>query len=212
MKIHKDIEQQTTAWFELRRWVVSGTGLKSANWWKVAQLTKMYELIAENYIEEEDLNKFEIMERGNELENVAKLFFEEIMDKKVEEVGFITKNSRHWLSPDWIIKTWEVYWEALEIKCPRWKNYVKYLIEDKIPKEYFNQVLNYFMVMEDLETLYFMIYNPDVVNWLKEYHIITVTRKELQKDIDKAEIKLKDFRIKWEELENNLLNKQKWQK
>jgi len=38
----------------------------------------MYELIADEYILEEDLNKFEIMERGNILEDVAKLFFEDI--------------------------------------------------------------------------------------------------------------------------------------
>lgn len=205
MKIYRDIIQQEPEWFELKKGKISGTSLKSVTGWAAAQETQMYELIADEYILEEDLNKFEIMERGNILEDVAKLFFEDITWKKVEEVWFILRDDQHWLSPDWIIKTWEVYWEAVEIKCPRGKNYVKYYIEGIIPKEYKSQVINYFLVMEDLELLHFMIYNPDVINWLSEYKIIEVTRVELQKEIDKAEEKLADFKTKWNTLKDNLL-------
>ncbi len=111
------------------------------------------------------------------------------------------------MSPDWIIKTWDVYWQALEIKCPRWKNYVKYYLENKIPDEYKNQVVNYFLVMEDLECLHFMIFNPDTINRLKHYKIIEVTRADLEVPIRKAEEKLADFKKNRNTLKDNLI---KW--
>jgi len=66
----------------------------------------MYELIAQEYIEEEDLNAWEIMDRWNQLEDIAKLFFQDITWKEVEEVWFIEKDDQHGLSPDGIIKNW----------------------------------------------------------------------------------------------------------
>ena len=126
------------------------------------------------------------------------------------KVWFILKEKWLGLSPDWIIdscgwlsdKPW--YTKAIEIKCPRWKNYIKYLLEDKIPDEYKWQVVNYFVVMEDLEELDFIIYNPDCSEEIKSLHIINVTREELQEDINKASKKLKDFKKQWDELDNNL--------
>ena len=205
MKIIRDIIQQTPEWFELKKGKISGTSLKSVTWWSKAQLTQMYKLLAEEYINEEDLNAWEIMERGNHLEDIAKLFFQDITWKKVEEVWFIEKDNQHGLSPDWIIKNWDKYTEAVEIKCPRWPNYVKYYIENKIPEDYKNQVINYFIVMEDLEKLYFMIYSNDTINWLEPYKIIEVTRQDLQQEIDKAEEKIIIFKEKWNKLKSKLI-------
>ena len=206
MKIIRDFEQQTPEWFEFKKWKISWTSLKSAAGWPEAQKTALYELLAEEYIEEEDLRAFEVLERGNVLEWVAKLFFEEITWKEVEEVWFILKDELHWLSPDGIIKNGDKYTEALEIKCPMGKNYIKYYVEEIIPKEYKLQVVNYFIVMEDLEILYFMIYNPDVKEGLEKYKIIEVTRSELEADIKKAEERLKKFKQSFDILKNNLLN------
>jgi len=205
MKIIKNLEQWTPEWLEYRKGKITWTSLKWVTGWPKAQLTAMYELLAEQYIEEEDLRPYEIMERWNHLEDIAKLFFQDITWKKVEEVGFIEKDDQHGLSPDGIIKTWKVYWEALEIKCPRWKNYVKYYIENKIPDEYKNQVINYFIVMEDLQKLYFMIYSPDTINWLPEYKIIEITRADLEVDIRKAEEKLVWFKTRFNTLKQELL-------
>mgnify|MGYP003984281511 CR=1 FL=1 len=204
MKIHKKIIQQTPEWFELKKGKISWTSLKWVVWWDKAQLTQMYELIAQEYIEEEDLNAWEIMDRWNQLEDIAKLFFQDITWKEVEEVWFIEKDDQHGLSPDGIIKNWELYTEALEIKCPRWKNYVKYYIENKIPDEYKNQVINYFIVMDDLEKLYFMIYSNDTINWLPTYKIIEITREQLATEITKAEVKITKFKTEWDNLKNKL--------
>jgi hypothetical protein len=81
---------------------------------------------------------------------------------------------------------------------------VKYLLEDKIPDEYKWQVVNYFIVMEDLEWLDFIIYNPDVSSKIPSLHVINIKREELEEDIEKAENKLLLFRKNWEELEDRL--------
>lgn len=206
MKIYKELEQGTQDWLKVRKWVITGTKLKWVLWWPKAQLTEYYTLLAEKYIEEESLNSYEIIERWHELEPIAKAKYESITWNIVEEVWFIVKDDRHWLSPDGIVLDEDsgLYTWSVEIKCPMWKNYVKYLLEDKIPDEYRWQVVNYFMVMEDLEWLDFIIYNPDVSSEIKDIHIIRVTRNDLIEDINKAEEKLKTFRKKWEELEDKL--------
>ena len=166
----------------------------------------MYTLLAEKYIEEEDMKAWEIIERGNELEGIAKANYEELTGHNVEEVGFIIRDDRHGLSPDWIILDEDcgLYKWTIEKKCPRWKNYVKYLLEDKVPDEYKAQVVNYFLVMEDLQWLDFVIYNPDVSSEIPSIHVIKITRKDMQKEIDKAEWRLLDFKDKWSELEDTL--------
>lgn len=211
MKIYKELEQQTPKWYAVREWTLTWTKMSGAVGGDKAQLTQTYTLLAEKYVNDEDLKAWEIIERGNELEDVAKLNYEELTGRKVEEVGFITKtgNDNHGLSPDWIILDEDcgLYTGAVEIKCPMWKNYVKYLLEDKIPDEYKWQVTNYFIVMEDLQWLDFAVFNPDVSPEIPSFHIIRVTREDMQKDIDKAEKKLKGFISNWEELEDKLLIK-----
>lgn len=208
MKIYKELEQGTQEWLKVRKWVITGTKLKWVLWWPKAQLTEQYTLLAEMYVEEEKLNSYEVIERWHELEPIAKAKYESITWNKVEEVWFIVKDNEDWhgLSPDWIVLDEDsgLYTWSVEIKCPMWKNYVKYLLEDKIPDEYKDQVTNYFMVMEDLEWLDFIIYNPDVSSEIKDIHIIRVTRNDLIEDINKAEEKLKTFRKKWEALEDKL--------
>ena len=208
MKIHNNIKQWTDEWLELRKWVITWTKLKSVLSWPAAQLTQMYELLAEIYINEEPLNAYEIIERWHELEPIAKAKYEEITGEFVTEVWFVTKYDWLWLSPDGLIKNWDTYNKAIEIKCPRWKNYIKYLLEDTIPKEYKSQIINYFIVMDDLEELDFIIYNPDVSVELKSLHIINITRENLKKDIEWANKKIEVFKKGWDELKNTLIKKE----
>lgn len=219
MKIYKDLEQWTPERLDVRKWVITWTKLKWVTGWTKAQLTEMYTLLAETYIEEEPLNAYEIIERGHELEPIAKAKYEDLTWNKVEEVGFITSEDYLGLSPDGIIATEEIligtteewpitsiiYWKAVEIKCPMWKTFIKYLLEDKIPKEYLPQVINYFVVIEDLQELDFAIYHPWASEKIWQLHIITVTRAELQKDIDKANLKIKEFKQKRDTLKQKLL-------
>lgn len=205
MRIYRDIKQGTEEWLELRAWVITGTKLKSVVWSATVQKTIMYELIWEEFTPLEENISNKAMDRGNELEPIAKAKYEELTGNKVEEVGFIKTEDHIWLSPDGIIATdfkenkeWShIYWKAVEIKCPMWKNFSKYVLENKIPAEYKWQVVQYFVVMQDLEELDFVIYNPDFFIESARMKIITVTREDLLSDIETAKLSIKDFRVNW---------------
>lgn len=213
MQIYKDIVQWTQEWLELRWWVITWTKLKWVMWWPKAQETQIFELIWEEFAPIEEWYKSPAMERWNELEWIAKAKYEELSWIKVEEVWFIKSDKYKddfwsWLglSPDWIINNWEnKYHQAIEIKCPWAKNHAKYIIENKLPDEYKNQVINYFLVMEDLDILDFITYHPDFYIKDKQLFTISVTRWDLMEDISKAESRLLEFRNKWLE-KINLLN------
>lgn len=217
MIIYKDIKQGSDEWLDIRAGVITWTKLKGVMAWTKAQETQIFELIWEEFAPLEENYKSPAMERWNELEPIAKAKYEALTSEKVEEVWFIKSNKikdKHnflWLSPDWIIITditdnkEPIYWKAIEIKCPWAKNHTKYIIENKIPDEYKNQILNYFLVMPDLEELDFITFNPDYYIKEKQLFIINIKRKDLEKDLEKAKIKILDFRQKWLEYINLII-------
>jgi len=207
MKIYKDLVQWTEEWLELRAWVITWTKLKSVVWSVTVQKTIMYELIWEEFTPIEPGIKNKAMERWNELEPIAKKKYEELTWEKVEEVWFIKTEDYVWLSPDWIIKKDWKYSKAVEIKCPMWKNFSRYILENKIPAEYKWQVVHYFVVMEDLEELDFVIFNPDFYIKEAQMKILNIKRDDLFADIEKAKISIKDFRVNWLKNINLLITK-----
>ena len=206
MKIFKDIKQWSPEWFNIRAWVITWTKLKSVLWSKKVQETVMYELIAEEFAPLEDEKTSASMQRWKDLEPIAKAHYELATFQKVDEVGFIKLNDYMWLSPDWIIfdENWKIK-KAVEIKCPMHKNFTKYLLEDEIPAEYLHQVLQYFLVIEDLEELDFVIFNPDFFIQDKKIKIKTVKRQDMQALIYTSKPKIEEFRKKWLEKIKTLL-------
>lgn len=189
-----DVEQRSPEWLELKRGKVSGTRLKemfSSTW-----LSLIDELIAEIYgtgtPKEFHIN--EEMQRGIDYEPIAKQAYQQAtFTTEIYEAGFCVSDKYDWLglSPDGFIG----FNGAIEIKCPNTKTHVKYIRQNKIPSEYFYQVLCYFTVNEDLQWLDFVSYDdrfPEKEIWIKR-----VTRIELQDDLDKVELKLSTF---WETL------------
>lgn len=77
------------------------------------------------------------MERGLEVEQEARNFFEMIMDVEVKQVGLVypDENKLYSCSPDGILDS-----EGLEIKCPAMHTHVGYLLAGTIPSEYIPQV------------------------------------------------------------------------
>ncbi len=217
MKIYRDIEQQTKEWFEIRKGKITSTTLE-----KVLGITKKrdpkwhaaaFKLLAETHLDMEDefqISKAQVMVRWNMLEPVAKEAYEEFTWMMVEEVWFIEKNSYLWLSPDGIINTntrkKPKYTRAVEIKCPLGPNFMKFVIQNKIPDKYMWQVLNYFLVIDDLITLDFVVYHPWASGKIPKLFIITVTRSDLAEMIEKAKTELAEFRKEHLLLEGNLFN------
>lgn len=174
-----DMEQNSEEWLDMRRGKITGSKLGDI---VVKQGTDrklgFYELMAERIGLQEESEE-SAMERGSRLEDEARELFAKESKKKVEQVGFVTRddNQNIALSPDGLIKVGKIYKEALEIKCLSSARHLQAFFEQKIPGEYEEQVAQYFVVMDELETLHFMFYDPRIC--VLPWHSIKVKRADI---------------------------------
>lgn len=182
-EIH-EAEQGTQEWLDLRKGRITGTRLKQVMGKDSSKL--IYEMIAEKYKKEEGYQS-DAMSIGVLHEPWAIDQYEIETGQKVTEVGFITKGENVGLSPDGLVGKKK----AIEVKSPSLAKHIEYIVNNKLPAEYKWQVVHYFVVIDDLEELDFISYNPDFP--LKELHIVNVTRKSLTDEIKNAQEKLEKF-------------------
>ena len=78
-------------------------------------------------------------------------------------------------------------------------------MEDGIPSEYYYQVIHYFLVIESLQKLSFIIHNPLPYDASVRTKIITVTREELQNDIMSAQMAVFDFMADFQKLSQTFI-------
>lgn len=168
-------------WLDARRRKITGTRLKDI---VVKRGTErklaFYELIAERLAlpREEGENP---MERGKTLETEAIEKFTEETGKKVNtDLVLLTRDDDEniAISPDGYIGEKE----AVEVKCLSSARHVEALITEKIPKDYEYQVLQYFIVNDKLEKLYFCFYDPSLTT--KQFFYIEVDRKDKEAEIE----------------------------
>ena len=188
-----NLEQGSPEWLDARKGVITWTRLAKVLS-KKADTRKglIYELIAEKIAPTPEWVKTVAMERGNIIEEIVKENYPDI-----ESAWFILKYDWLWLSPDWLVREAGMYTKAVEIKSPEPKNFVKYRIEKEIPEEYFWQVVQYFIVIDELESLDFIIYNPEIYDKHFRMTKITVTRDEMSQFIQQAKQALTVFREEW---------------
>lgn len=163
MIVHKNIEQGSPEWHELRYGKIGGSSLKElmTNEGKPVRNNAVYnEILAaqfEPYVHEESYISKE-MDRGNRLEPMARLAYEDMFGVEVIQIGFAELNSFAGVSPDGLIGSSE----ALEIKCPSANTHVKYMLNPMSMIEYYVwQCVMYFVVFDDLEVLNFISYRPE---------------------------------------------------
>jgi len=187
---HDNIEQGTDAWHHLRKGKITGTTLKDIMGTPKAREGAFYEIIAERLTVGIDDGE-NPMDRGTRLEPEALSMFELEMNKQVERTGFCEndENSQVGYSPDGLIVGKGD--EDVEVKCPGGKNYVKMWLTNKVPDEYYWQLVQAFIVNPTLFKRYFVGYNPDIT--VHPIHIIEVTREQLEADIEKAEEQQNEF-------------------
>lgn len=188
MKTH-NMPQKSPEWLHLKKGKISGTQAEGIMGTPRARLTAMYDILGERLrvgVPEEYESP---IDRGNRLEPEAAAAYEMETGLSTSTVGFCQKDDSDHIgnSPDRMVGDNG----ALEIKCPEHKNHMKYVIEKKIPDDYYWQVVQYFVVNEKLEWLDFMSYNPDIPAC--PIFLIRVTRAELEKDIAELEAKEKVF-------------------
>lgn len=139
-----DCEQGSEEWLQARLGIptatgfeniVTATGKKSS-----AQIKYMAELIEESIIGLQDESfKSRFMERGNQLEPLARSAYEFITGNAVTQVGgvYLDENKEVMVSPDGLIPELK---KGLEIKCPKMSTHIRYLLEGCVPSEYIIQV------------------------------------------------------------------------
>lgn len=177
-----NIEQGSDEWFEFRKGKISGSKLDSIVVKRgIEEKRGFYELIAERLTVLPEDNE-DLRERGHRLEGVAIDKVEEVLGKKINRncgVWVADFSDQIIVSPDGCSDDFK---EAYEIKnLASWLQ-VKSIVEDRIPSEYDFQILQYFIVNENLEKLYFCMYDERLVPEF-QLNIFEVTRQELAEDI-----------------------------
>ncbi|MDE1767163.1 MAG: YqaJ viral recombinase family protein [Thaumarchaeota archaeon] len=169
-------------WLQARAGKITGTRLKDIIVKRgTGHKLGFYELIAERIATPEDGE--DPMERGARLESEAVERFISETKKKVNTDLVLWQredNPNIAISPDGIIgKT-----EAIEVKCLSSARHIETYLTQKIPDEYVYQTLQYFIVNDQLKTLYVCFYDPRVK--VKDFFITTLTRtKTLKEEIER---------------------------
>jgi len=154
-------------------------------WMKQPKKSGFYETIAERLAIDPD-GEYP-MARGLRLESEAADKFAKIYNKELEVVGCWQSDDDQRIinSPDRAVKPTKgnKIKEAVEIKCLNSASHIQAVVEDRIPDEYTSQVIQYFIVNDDLATLYFVFYDPRVRS--VPLHCIEVTRESLGNKIER---------------------------
>ena len=139
-----DCEQGSEEWLKARLGIptatgfeniVTATGKKSSG-----QIKYMAELIEESILGLQDSPfKSNFMERGNQLEPLARSAYEFITGNDVIHVGgvYLDEHKEVMVSPDGLIPELK---KGLELKCPKMSTHIRYLLEGGVPAEYIVQV------------------------------------------------------------------------
>ena len=177
-----EIQQNSAEWLELRKNKITGSKLHGLTESRGGKKIGFYQLIADRLVLADD--SVDGRDRGHDTEEEALEQFEAVIGKKVDQscgMWISDENENIAVSPDGAIKIGKYYKEAVEIKCLGSARHIEAIVTDKIPSEYKEQVIQYFVVNEKLEKLYFVFYDPRVT--VKPMHVIEVDREKIADDI-----------------------------
>lgn len=178
MKTLKFEDRQS--WLAGRRGKITGSRLKDIIVKRgTGKKIGFYELIAERLgIAADDESA---MDRGTRLEPEAMQEFIKETGKEVDTSLVIwtrDDNDSIAISPDGFIEDTE----AVECKCLSSARHIEAFLTKQVPDEYEFQKLQYFIVNENLEKLYFCFYDPRLL--AKPFFYLTIERKDVQKEVD----------------------------
>lgn len=123
--------------------------------------SNLYKKVLESLGYEFDSIRSDAMERGNELEPIARAEYIEQTFNDVQEVAFVDwERLRAGCSPDGVIYDGESIAKIIEIKCPEIKNYLR-MASGKIPPLYECQ-MQFNMLITGAKSCDFVIYHPDM--------------------------------------------------
>jgi putative phage-type endonuclease len=137
-KIITFCEQGSQEWLDLKAGYISGSKMSDmmAGGKGLTRETYKMKLVAERLTGKAAAMSFKsaAMIKGNEDEPLAREHYAFMQDVETTQVSFVYHDSIDWCgaSPDSLIDDDGI----LEIKCPNIETHIKYLLEDKIPRDY----------------------------------------------------------------------------
>jgi len=167
-------------WLEARKTRITGSRLKDIYAVRKERKQGFWELLAER-LEIGDDESENPMQRGTDLEADAIKAFEEYEGKTVNTdlvIWMRDDDESIAISPDGYIGETE----AVECKCLASSRHLQAWFEQEVPKEYWLQVIQYFIVNEKLEQLHFVMYDPRIPQ--KPYFKITIERGDVQEEVE----------------------------
>ena len=157
MKHHK-VQQNTDEWLQLRQGKFTASTFSDlfAKPTTAAYQKAIYKVAYEILTgESPESYSNDYMQRGHELEPLAKKAYEMETFNVVEDAGFFEYNEFIGASPDGLVGE-----EGLvEIKCPAFNTMISYLIDPKLPSQYKHQVHGQLLVT-GRKWCDFMCYHP----------------------------------------------------
>ena len=180
MIIH-NVEQRSDEWKLLRKGRVTGTGLKRIVGTKTVRDNYFYEILAERLSVGVPDDESAMM-RGSRLEDEARQKYAEHIGKKIVVHGFLQSEENEFIgsSPDGYVESKKMD-RACEIKCLSGANHIRAYLEKQIPKDYYPQGIQAFIVNDNLKQLDFVFYDPRMPD--VEFFVLTLMRKEVEEDI-----------------------------
>lgn len=178
MQIIKDIDQGSEEWLRLRMGVATASNFDkiiTAQTAKESATLPKYalELATQCLLDTpEETYKNSAMQRGNDLEPLARQAYQEHTLQKVEEITMFKSDCGNFgYSPDGLVGKDGL----IEIKCPLATTHLNYILDGKMPKDYIQQVQCGLWISER-KWCDFVSYHPNFKE--KKLFIVRVERDE----------------------------------
>lgn len=199
-----NLEQGSQEWLEFRLGMatasnfdnlITSTGKESTSLEKYALKLASEKLL----INPEPSYKNEAMQRGNELEPLARERYQQFTLSSVDQVGMIVSDCGNYgYSPDGLVGEDGL----IEIKCPMAPNHIKNLLSKQVPSEYYAQCQGG-LFLSNKKWIDFISYHPD----FKEPNDLLIIRLERDEEfIIKLSNLIDKVIIKRNEILNQLKN------
>ncbi len=192
MKIYTDIAQGSPEWYEVKKlkFTASNASTILARGRGVNTLIK--QMLAEYYSSgnyEEYCAKYKNanMQRGNDYEDKARAVYELETGGKVIQVGFIESDEYEGCSPDGLVNDDGL----LEIKNPSDERFLQLILDEKIDKEYLDQ-MQMQMFVSKRAWCDFFAFNPNFkpCYFLRRIHALEEVQIALAESLKEAKEKL----------------------
>jgi putative phage-type endonuclease len=188
-------EQRSDEWFKARLGVPTASNFDKIVTTKgepsKSRKAYLYKLAGEAVSgSQEDIYQSQAMLRGTELESEAVEFYQMVKSVSVDPVGFCLTEGRHTYgaSPDGLVGEDG----SIEIKCPLMATHVGYLIDNKLPTKYIQQVQGQLLVTGKKWTDFISYYaglRPLIIRVEPDKKLIALMKAEIEifcQDLEKT--------------------------